>query len=101
MYSLLKNTQWENILSYGKDIDESINILYSTMLDIFSKTIPMSKLSTNAHKYPKYIHFVQSKCLEILKIEINQLLIIPNGETHNHFYILIFKIMSCRESIRL
>ena len=31
MYSLLKNTQWENILSYGKDIDGTINIFYSTM----------------------------------------------------------------------
>ena len=47
MYSLLKNIQWENILSYGKDIDEIIHIFYSTMLDIFSKTVPMSKLSTN------------------------------------------------------
>ena len=55
MYSLLKNTQWENILSYGKDIDETINIFYSTMLDIFSKTVPMSKLFTNAHKYPEEI----------------------------------------------
>ena len=59
MYSLLKNTQWENILSYGKDIDENINICYSSMLDIFSKTVPMSKLSTNAHKYPKYINYFQ------------------------------------------
>ena len=67
MYSLLKNTQWENILSYGKDIDETINIFYSTMLDIFSKTVPMSKLSTNAHKYPKYIHSIQSKCLRNFK----------------------------------
>ena len=60
MYSLLKNIQWENILSYGKDIDETINIFYSNMLDIFSKTVPMSKVSTNSHKYPKYIHSVQS-----------------------------------------
>ena len=52
MYSLLKNIQWENILSYGKDIDETINIFYSTMLDIFSKTVPMTKLSTNSHKSP-------------------------------------------------
>ena len=43
MYSLLKNIQWENILSYGKDIDETINIFYSTMLDIFSKTVQISK----------------------------------------------------------
>ena len=69
MYSLLKNTQWENILSYGKYIDETINMFYSTMLDIFSKTIPMSTLSTNAHTYPKYIHSVQSKYFRNLKIE--------------------------------
>ena len=37
------------------------------MLDIFSKTVPMSKLSPNAHKYPKYIHSVQSKCLRNFK----------------------------------
>ena len=37
------------------------------MLDIFSKTVPMSKLSTNAHKYPKYIHSVQSKFLRNFK----------------------------------
>ena len=37
------------------------------MLDIFSKTVPMSKLSTNAHKYPKYIHSVQTKCLRNFK----------------------------------
>ena len=67
MYSLLKNIQWENILSYSKDIDETINIFYSTMLDIFSKTVPMSRLSTNSHKYPKYIHSVQSKCLRNFK----------------------------------
>ena len=47
---LLNNTLWENKLSYGKDIDKTIHILYSIMLDIFSKTVPMSKLSTNAHK---------------------------------------------------
>ena len=34
------------------------------MLDIFSKTVPMSKLSTNSHKY---IHSVQSKCLRSFK----------------------------------
>ena len=55
------------IIIYGKDIDETINIFYSTMLDIFSKTVPMSKSSTNANKYPKYIHSVQSKCLRNFK----------------------------------
>ena len=37
------------------------------MLDIFSKIVPISKLSTNSHKYPKYIHSVQSKCLRNFK----------------------------------
>ena len=37
------------------------------MLDIFSKTVPLSKVSTNAHTYPKHIHSVQSKHLRKFK----------------------------------
>ena len=66
MYSL-KNIQWEKILSCGNDIDEIIVIFYSTILNIFDKTVPMTKVVTNTNKYPKYIHSIQLKFLRNLK----------------------------------
>ena len=66
------------------------------MLDIFSKTVPMSKLFKNAHKYPKYIHSVQSKRLRNLKNRIKSTIYnnkwIDSLSLIYNAYILIFKL---------
>ena len=67
MYFLLKNIQWEKILSYGNDIDEIIDIFYLTILNIFDKTVPMTKVVTNTSKNPKHIHSIQLKFLHNFK----------------------------------
>ena len=67
MYFLLKNIQWEKILSYGNDIDVIIDIFYSTILNIFDKKVPLTKVIINTSKYPKHINSIQLKCLHNLK----------------------------------
>ena len=98
MYFLLKHIQWEKILSYGNDIDEIIDIFYSTILNIFDKTVPMTKVDTNTSKYPKHIHSIQLKCLQNFKNMNNykylsQLFITISGEIHNLFYTVILIIL--------
>ena len=67
MYFLLKNIQWEKKLSYGNDINEIIDICYTTILNIYDKTVTMTKCITNTSKYPKYIHSIQLKYLRNFK----------------------------------
>ena len=67
MYFLLQNIQWEKILSYGNNIDDIIDIFYSTILNIFDKTVLITKVVTNTSKYPKYIYSIQLKCLQNFK----------------------------------
>ena len=93
MYFLLKNIQWEKILFYGNDIDEIIDIVYSIILNIFDKTVPMTKVITNLSKYPKHIHSIQLKCLHNLKNRISPLSITISGEIHNLFYTVILIIL--------
>ena len=93
MYFLLKNIQWEKILSNGNDIDDIIDIFYSTILNIFDKTVPMTKVVTNTSKYPTYIHSIQLKCLLNFKIGISKLFIIISGDIHNLFYTVISIIL--------
>ena len=67
MYFLLKNIQWEKILSYGNNIDDILDIFYSTILNIFDKIVTMTKVVTNTSTYPKNIHYIQLKFLQNLK----------------------------------
>ena len=46
------------ILSYGNVIDEIVDIFYSTILNIFDKTVPMTKVVTNTSKYPTNIYIL-------------------------------------------